>query len=54
MPKEAGKRLFDISQPEFKITPALLPGTTLELEGALSVTDTQTADWPKTWNRTNG
>jgi hypothetical protein len=46
MPKEAGKRLLDISQPGFKLTPALPPGTTLELEGALRVTDAQAADWP--------
>ncbi|HEX8077785.1 MAG TPA: hypothetical protein VF511_08220, partial [Chthoniobacterales bacterium] len=46
MPKEAGKRLLDISQPGFKLTPALSSGTTLELEGALRVTDAQAADWP--------
>jgi hypothetical protein len=46
MPKEAGKRLIDISQPGFAINPPLPPGTTLELEGALRVTDAPPAGWP--------
>lgn len=46
MPKEVGKRQMDISQPGFQITPPLLPGTTLELEGALRVFKAKTAEWP--------
>jgi hypothetical protein len=46
MPKEAGKRLLDISQPGFSITPPLPPGTTLELEGALRVVNAQATEWP--------
>ncbi|MGH8514410.1 MAG: hypothetical protein ACREV8_10830, partial [Gammaproteobacteria bacterium] len=47
MPEEVGKRRMDISQPGFKITPTLPAGTILELEGALRVLDTPTAEWPK-------
>jgi hypothetical protein len=46
MPSEAGKRLIDIGQPGFVINPPLPPGTTLELEGALRVTDAPDAVWP--------
>ena len=47
MPEEVGKRRMEISQPGFRITPPLPPGKTLELEGALRVADTQTAEWSK-------
>jgi hypothetical protein len=47
MPEEVGKRPVDISQPMFRITPPLPPGTTLELEGALRALDSRTAEWPK-------
>ena len=47
IPPGVGKRLMDISQPGFQINPPLLPGTALELEGALRVLDAQTAEWPQ-------
>jgi hypothetical protein len=46
MPKEAGRRAIEISQPGFMLTPALPEPTTLEIEGALRVTDAPPADWP--------
>jgi hypothetical protein len=51
LPEEVGKRRLDISQPGFKITPPLAPGTTLELEGALripppSVPNPPPVEWP--------
>ena len=42
---KVGKRLVDISQPAFNV--ALPLGTTLELEGALRVPNTTTAEWPE-------
>ena len=40
-----GKRLVDISQPDFNV--AVPPRTTLELEGALRIPKTTTAQWPE-------
>jgi hypothetical protein len=45
MPDETGRRLVDISQPGFQITPPLPPGTVLELEGALCVLDSSEVPW---------
>ncbi len=42
---KVGKRLVDISQPDFNVT--LPSGTTLELEGALRVLNATTAEWPE-------
>ena len=42
---KVGKRLVDISQPDFNVTLPL--GTTLELEGALRVPNTTTEEWPE-------
>ena len=46
LPAEVGKRPMDISQPGFRVTPPLPPGTVLELEGALRRLDATTAEWP--------
>jgi hypothetical protein len=40
---KVGKRLMDISDPDFNVT--LPVGTTLDLEGALRVVDAATAEW---------
>ena len=47
LPPGVGKRLMDISEPGFKITPPLPPGTKLEFEGALRVVDAPTTEWSK-------
>ena len=47
MPPQVGKRLIDISQPGFPVTPPLPQGTTLELEGALRIADSPTGEWQK-------
>ncbi len=47
MPAEAGKRLVDISQPGFQITPPLPSGTILELEGALCALESEAALWAR-------
>ena len=47
MPPQVGKRLIDISQPGFPVTPPLPQGTTLELEGALRIANSPTDEWQK-------
>ena len=47
MPPEVGKRPMDISQPGFTDDHPLPSDTTLELEGALRVSDAPTAEWPE-------
>jgi hypothetical protein len=49
IPAEVGKRLMDISHPGFAVRPEAEPnaeGTTLGLEGALRVVDSQPDEWP--------
>jgi len=49
LPAEVGKRPIDISQPGFVIEPQPqpdAPGTTLGLEGALRVVNTEPDEWP--------
>jgi hypothetical protein len=46
LPPQVGKRLVDISRPGFAVTPPLPEGTTVELEGALCIADSPTAEWP--------
>ena len=47
MPPQVGKRLIDISQPGFPVTPPMPQGTTLELEGALRIANSSTDEWQK-------